>query len=200
MKTFDQWIENPTQNIDESSSDLFKKKDNSDSHRITEFKQTPTVRPKSKEELKGIIEDTMRKEGSNCDLNFIDTSLITDMSMLFSGSDFNGIISKWDVSNVTNMSEMFSESYFEGDLHEWDVSNVVDMYSMFWASYFNSDIANWDVSKVIDMRSMFAESDFNRNISKWNVSKNALLYGMFERTYLEKNGTLPNWYKWHHNK
>ena len=171
---------------------------NSDSHKIT--KSMYTVQPKTKDELEKIIEDTIKEKGSNCDLNFIDTSLITDMSRLFMGSDFNGIISKWDVSNVTNMSEMFSESSFEGDLHEWDVSNVVNMYSMFWASYFNSDIANWNVSKVIDMRSMFAESEFNRDISGWYVSKNALLYGMFERTYLEENGTLPNWYKWHHNK
>ena len=50
------------------------------------------------------------------------------------------------------------------------------------------------------MRSMFAESEFNGDISGWNVSKKALLYGMFERTYLEENGTIPDWYVCHSNK
>lgn len=37
---------------------------------------------------------------TSADLNFIDTSLIKDMSRLFKNSEFNGDISKWDVSNV----------------------------------------------------------------------------------------------------
>jgi len=202
MKTFDQWIENPAQNIDEGTFGFLNNKNaDRNSHSITEFKQTPIVQPKNKEELEKIINDTIKAKGSNCDLNFIDTSLITDMSRLFMGSDFNGIISKWDVSNVTDMSGMFEESSFEGDLAEWDVSNVKDMSEMFYEAYgFNSDIANWNVSNVIYMQYMFAESGFNRNISKWNVSKNAFVYMMFDRTYLEENGTLPNWYKYHPNK
>lgn len=66
-----------------------------------------TVQPKNKKELEKIINDTIREKGPNCDLNFIDTSLITDMSRLFKSSKFNGDISKWDTSHVTNMSEMF---------------------------------------------------------------------------------------------
>ena len=50
---------------------------------------------KTKDELKKIIEDTIKEQGFNCGLNFIDTSLIEDMSRLFSGSKFNGDISKW---------------------------------------------------------------------------------------------------------
>ena len=42
-----------------------------------------TVQPKTKDELKKIIEDTIKEQGNNCDLNFIDTSLIKDMSGLF---------------------------------------------------------------------------------------------------------------------
>ena len=41
------------------------------------------------------------------DLRFICTTKITDMSKLFSESQFNGDISNWDVSNVTNMIGMF---------------------------------------------------------------------------------------------
>ena len=38
-----------------------------------------TCQPKTKEELKEIINDRISKEGYKCDLNDIDTSLITDM-------------------------------------------------------------------------------------------------------------------------
>ena len=74
------------------------------------------VQPKTKDELKKIIEDTIKENGFNCDLNFIDTSLIKDMSRLFSGSKFNGDISKWNVSNVESMENMFRFSKFQGDI------------------------------------------------------------------------------------
>ena len=78
-----------------------------------------TIQPKTKDELKDIIEDTIKERGFNCDLNFIDTSLIKDMSALFSESNFNGDISKWNVSNVRNMSAMFDESPLEGNEPDW---------------------------------------------------------------------------------
>ena len=68
------------------------------------------VTPKNKQELIKIIKDTISKEGPNCDLNFINTSKITNMSELFRGIEFNGDISKWDVSNVTSMAAMFYNS------------------------------------------------------------------------------------------
>ena len=51
-----------------------------------------SCQPKTKEVLKMIILNRIKKEGSNCDLNDIDVSLITDMSYMFSGSNFNGDI------------------------------------------------------------------------------------------------------------
>ena len=67
-----------------------------------------TVKPTTKEELRKLILETIKNEGNECDLNFIDTSLITDMSRLFQDlHDFNGKISNWDVSNVTDMHDMF---------------------------------------------------------------------------------------------
>lgn len=66
-----------------------------------------TIKPTTKRELAEIIEETIEEQGLNCDLNFIDTSNITDMSYLFYCSQFNGDISKWNVSNVIDMSYMF---------------------------------------------------------------------------------------------
>ena len=80
-----------------------------------------TVQPKNKVELKKIIEDTIKEQGFNCDLNFIDTSLIKDMSSLFSESNFNGDISKWDVSNVKNTSVVFDEYPLEGNEPDWSL-------------------------------------------------------------------------------
>ena len=51
------------------------------------------VQPKTKEELKKLIENTIKENGIKCDLNFIDISLITDMGYMFYGSRFNGDIS-----------------------------------------------------------------------------------------------------------
>ena len=90
-----------------------------------------TVQPENKYELKDIIEDTIKEQGFNCDLNFIDTSKITDMSALFSESKFNGDISKWNVSNVETMRYMFYNSTFNGDISKWDVSNVKNMSAVF---------------------------------------------------------------------
>ena len=63
--------------------------------------------PKSKEELREIIEKRIKDEGNKVDLNDIDVSNITDMSSLFKDTNFSGNVSNWDVSNVTNMYAMF---------------------------------------------------------------------------------------------
>ena len=50
---------------------------------IKESNEKP-VRPKSKQELVKIIKEFIDKNGKKANLNFIDTSLITDMSNIFS--------------------------------------------------------------------------------------------------------------------
>ena len=80
-----------------------------------------------------IIEDTIKKEGNICDLNFIDTSKITDMDFLFyNHTNFDGDISMWDVSNVKTMVSMFEYCSFDGDISKWDISSVEDMNEMFY--------------------------------------------------------------------
>ena len=145
----------------------------------------------SKRELQKIIVDTIKEEGSNCDLNWIDVSGVTDMSFLFNFTEyldysaarqfkkqypFNCDISKWDVSNVVNMDSMFCGEYeFNQDISNWDVSNVTNMEYMFCgAEKFNQPIGKWNVSNVKIFTNMFnwAES-FNQNISNWKLRLDA---------------------------
>ena len=81
--------------------------------------------------LKTLIAEQMQRHGTQCSLNHIDVSGITNMSYLFERSNFKGDIFGWDVSQVTNMRGMFYQSEFNGDLSRWDVSNVTSMDLMF---------------------------------------------------------------------
>ena len=109
---------------------VFKYVNTNSSRRITES-SLDTVHPKNKDELVRILQGYFDREEPDwkCDLNWIDTSKITDMSNLFSHAlessggyglgRFNGDISKWDVSNVETMDNMFKQSDFEGNEPDW---------------------------------------------------------------------------------
>ena len=113
--------------------------------------------PKTKEELQDLIDERIEQEGNEVDLNDIDVSEITDLSGLFTNSDFNGDISKWDVSNVTDTHCMFYNCRkFNVGISNWDVSKVTNMYGMFYkCTSFNQDLSSWNVSKVTSMYGMF---------------------------------------------
>ena len=159
-------------------------------------------KPKTKEEfIKAIKKEIYEVQGKkdspnwNANLNCIDTSLITDMSYLFSEKygfeKFDGDISNWNVSNVKDMSRMFYKSKFNQDISEWDVSNVENMIAMFYDSQFNQDISNWNVSNVKNMSYMFSNSQFNQDISNWDVSNVTDMSFMFEESQF--NGDISNW-------
>ena len=90
-----------------------------------------SYQPKTKKELVDIIRSRISKEGPSCDLNDIDTSLITDMTGLFYDSEFNGDISEWNVSNVENMSRMFDDSKFNKDISNWNIRQDCLTFNMF---------------------------------------------------------------------
>ena len=139
------------------------------------------------------------------DVSKVVTTLITDMSYLFSnapvtpctncpfgGPDeilFDPDISSWDVSNITNMSHMFGSKeideiisiFFNKDISKWDVSKVTDMSNMFnSAKVFNQNIGSWDVSNVTDMSGIFRGAEtFNQDIGSWDVSKVTDMSWMF---------------------
>ena len=105
-------------------------------------------KPQTKEELKKLVED------ESIYLGDIDTSLITDMSGLFSlikREDFSGI-GDWNVSNVIDMSFLFIEcNTFNEDISNWNVYNVETMRGMFeFCNSFNQNINDWNISNVKD--------------------------------------------------
>jgi len=75
--------------------------------------------PQTRDELKTAVDEWIEDSDSARvqygDINTWDTSLITDMSGLFSDSYFNDDISAWDVSSVTDMDYMFSNTSYLSD-------------------------------------------------------------------------------------
>ena len=153
-----------------------------------------TVQPKNKNELSDIITNAFKIK--QYDLNFIDTSKITDMSELFANINHNFDVSKWDVSNVTNMNHMFFYcKNFDCDLSNWDVSNVTDMTSMFaFCNKFDCDLSRWDVSNVTCMYRMFfcCENFKGKGLENWDVSNVTDMASMFFRC---NRLTIISWYK-----
>ena len=121
----------------------------------------------SKDELKAITRYIIKHIDPNANLNWIDTSKITNMDYLFIDSEFNGDISEWNVSNVESMYSMFAGSDFDGDISKWDVSKVTDMRYMFQGCPFNHDISMWNVWRTnkddIVKTGIFAGCPINRD-------------------------------------
>ena len=134
--------------------------------------------PKTRDELRIIINEAVKLKGPNVDLNWIDVSGITDMSDVFYSSEFNGDISKWNVSKVKDMEGMFNGSKFNGDISKWDVSKVKDMSLMFLGCYSltSLDLSSFDVSNVDEMGDIISDCPSLKSLKlgKWKTAKNAV--------------------------
>nr|DAO66446.1 MAG TPA: protein of unknown function DUF285 [Caudoviricetes sp.] len=167
--------------------------------KITSNSKSATVTPKSKEQLQSIIEQELERQGPDADLNFIDTSEITDMSYLF--VNYNTIrnikIDQWDTSNVSNMKGVFFGCRkFNCDLSRWNVSNVKFTSDMFngCRSFIGVGLDNWNTKNVTRMNNMFQDcKKFNCNIGNWNVSNVYDMSNMFSGCISFTGSGIENW-------
>ena len=163
--------------------------------KITSNSKSAIIRPKTRDELRALIEQELETQGPDADLNFIDTSDITDMSYLFENLTIRNIkINKWNTFKVTKMHGTFLNCHeFVGDgLETWDTSNVTAMFG--GCKNLNTDLSGWDVSNVTDMISMFAGcKKFEGNgLENWNTSKAAWMSTMFLNC-AEFNADISRW-------
>ena len=155
-----------------------------------------TLNPKTKEQLRALIDYLVGLEGVFCDLNHIDISGVDDFTELFYRSPFMGDISGWNVSHVRCMRGMFEQSKFTTQfqplgLSRWDVSGVTDMSRMFNRSAFDGDLSQWKFPALRSASNMFAYASFNGDIADWDVSQLQNMQGMFR--YSVFKGDLSRW-------
>ena len=146
--------------------------------------------PKDKDDLTRILHIFLNQH-THENLNWIDTSRITDMSWLFANTLFNGDISEWDTSNVTHADHMFENNQmFNGDISKWNVSKLISAYRMFCnASNFNCDLSNWDPCNLEDGIEMFyGTTNLKCNLGNWKLYKCKRFGDMFTKSGLTLRG------------
>ena len=125
-------------------------------------------------------------------LNNIDTSNVTNMSLMFSACMelTNLDVSSWNTSQVTNMNNMFAECYQLTEIkgfNDFDTSNVTDMSEMFalCSELISLDLSSWNTSQVTNMYGMFEGCGAltSVNLSDLDTSKVTNMESMFEDCY-----------------
>lgn len=154
----------------------------------------------SKSELVNIIKKSIDKIGINGNYNWIDTSMVDDMSWIFSNDNnfgksigyFDGDISLWDMSNVKIANGMFCDSSFTGDVSKWDVSNLREAAYMFAYTPVNFDVSKWNVSKLVNGYRMLYYTKTNCDVSNWNICSLTKYKDMFAGTHIDRQ-CVDNW-------
>lgn len=116
-------------------------------------------------------------KGPGVDLNYIDTSEITDMTELISELFRDKDISVGLVGSILTLWKLIKNIFrryllkidikpfiLYPDISRWDTGNVRSMREIFKNTKFNGDISLWNTSNVENMEAMFYESDFNGDI------------------------------------
>lgn len=154
--------------------------------------------------------DTVRPRSATCwffemskctsmDLAKLDTSLVTDMSNMFSRcSNLTELdVSGFDTSSVTDMTTMFSScvNLTELDLSSFDTSNVTSMSAMFYncKALTELDVSNFDTKNVMYVDYIFKDcSALTLDCSGWNVSS-ALYYDEFNLNAPDVTPPVASW-------
>ena len=122
-------------------------------------------------------------------LNKVNTSKVTDMSMMFQGCQqlSNLDVSHFDTSHVTDMRDMFlnCSQLSDLDVSHFDTSQVTDMEGMFsWCSGLSSvDVSHFDTSNVTDIQQMFLDCSQLRSVdvSHFDTSQVTDMHSMFRK-------------------
>lgn len=125
------------------------------------------------------------------DLSEFDTSMVTDMSYMFTdcGDEYNKMesldLSRLDTSKVTDMNHMFTFCNIKNiNLSGLDTSKVTDMSSMFAECFGVNNICfnGIDTSNVINMEEMFEECTGIKtlDISSFNFAKVKNVKNLFD--------------------
>ncbi len=129
---------------------------------------------------------------ANCtsfDLQYLDTSLETDMTDLFCGcSSVEKLdLSGFDTKNVTDMESMFDSCTSLQEItwgEKFDTSKVTDMSYMFYGcrSLTELDLSKFNTSNVASMEGMFFNSTAltGLDLSKFDTSKVTTMESMFQ--------------------
>ena len=119
---------------------------------------------------------------TSIDLEYFDTSNVTDMNSMFFGcSSLTSLnLTSFDTSNVTSMGFMFPgcSSLTSLDLSNFDTSNVTGMGSMFWgcSSLTSLNLTSFDTSKVTGMHDMFYNCSSLTSLDLSNFDTSSVIY------------------------
>lgn len=113
------------------------------------------------ETIRKIVKEEIMRLGEGADLNHIDVSQCTDLSL-----------SAFDDASFGLFNDYNSKKRFTGDISKWNVSHVEDMRFMFYCCKdFNCDLSEWDVHKCRTGMYMFYKCEnFNCDLSGWNLN------------------------------
>ena len=111
---------------------------------------TPSDKAELKTATDAWVSNASAAQAAYGHINTWNTTLITDMSNLFSccyATSFNDDIGSWQTGAVTTMAGMFTHAWsFNQDISAWQTGAVTTMAYMFHqARSFNQDISPWDI-------------------------------------------------------